>query len=344
MSEIQECDQADAAAVTRHIRQLLTDGRTPELTEALAGIPDLPEIHAYIVELRRQLAGYARGDFSAEVKMRGVIAGMVKSLQANMKHLIWQMERVEDGSLDQRVDFMGDFSEAFNNMVIKLDGALTALRQKEAELENITAELKQEVEKRGAALAALKKSEENFRYLAEHDPLTNLLNRRSFFAQAEVEMARNGIMDNASCVALMDVDNFKGFNDTYGHLNGDAALRHIADIGCSTLRNNDSMGRYGGEEFIFLFSKANLEEGRLASERIRKLIAGSPVELEGGKVQVTASFGVTSIPPGVQGDNLLRQAVACADRALYEAKSRGRDMVCVAEFSKDTSVYPPVER
>lgn len=340
MSETEHGVQVDDAAVTRHIKQLLTSGKTPELTGEFACVPDLPEIHAYIVELRRQLAGYARGDFSSEIKMRGVIAGMVKSLQANMKHLIWQMERVEDGSLTQRIDFMGDFSDAFNNMVSKLDGALTALRQKEAELESITAELKLEVEKRGAALAALKKSEENFRYLAEHDPLTNLLNRRSFFAQAEVELARNSIMDNASCVALMDVDHFKDFNDGYGHMNGDIALRHIADIGCSTLRNNDSMGRYGGEEFIFLFSKTNLEQGQMASERIRKLIAESPVALEGRDVSVTVSFGVTSIPAGVQGDNLLRQAVACADRALYEAKARGRNMVCVAEFSKDTSIYP----
>lgn len=314
---------------TRHIRELLTSGKTPALTPELAAIPDVADIHDTIVELRAKLASYARGDFSKEMKGRGALAGMVKSLQANMKHLIWQMERVEDGSLTQRIDYMGDFSRAFNNMVAKLDDALNSLRQKEEELTVITNELKMEVEKRGAALAALKKSEENFRYLAGHDPLTGLLNRRSFFAQAEVELARNAIMDNDTCVALMDVDRFKSFNDTYGHLRGDHALRHIADVGRSALRTNDIMGRYGGEEFIFLFSKANIEQGRQAAERIRKLIEEKPVRVDGLEIFVTASFGVMAVSPTIQVDDVLRRAVDGADRALYAAKSGGRNMVCV---------------
>lgn len=309
---------------------MLFNAKVPELT------PDLPEIYSYIQELRYILGCYARGDFSIDIQMRGVLAGMAKSLQANMRHLIWQMERVEQGDFTQRVDFMGEFSHTFNSMVKQLDDALTALRHKEEELVNITNELQQEVEKRGAALAALQKSEENFKYLAEHDPLTNLLNRRSFFAQAEVELARNTIMDQTSCIALMDVDHFKRFNDTHGHLNGDKALRHIADYGCSALRNNDIMGRLGGEEFIFLFFKTNLEQGMLAAERIRKVIEGNPVALEGVPVTITASFGIVPIPPGIghSGDhNTMSRAIELADQALYQAKSEGRNRVCVAEFS-----------
>ncbi len=330
---------ADAAAAARHIKQLLTGGKTPELTGNLAEGPELCEIHAYIVELRRQLGMCAKGDFSGNIPLRGSLAGAVKSLQANMKHLVWQMERVQEGDLEQRIDFMGDFSGVFNNMVRRLDEALAALKEKENELVAVARELRQEVEKRGMALEALKKSEENFRYLAEHDPLTNLLNRRSFFAQAEMELLTNSLLDQDCCIALMDVDHFKRFNDKHGHLNGDLALRHIADIGYATLRHNDSMGRYGGEEFIFLFSKADLSGGRMAAERIRNLIAQAPVPLEGQEEKVTVSIGVTSIAPRARGENLLRHAVACADKALYEAKQQGRDRVCVAEFSMDTSVF-----
>lgn len=322
----------DSAAVVAHVLALLTNPRVPPLSPELAEVPDLQYVHDYLLEMRRQLGGYSKGDFTADIKMRGVLAGMIKSLQANMRHLIWQMERVEAGDLNQRVDFMGDFSSAFNKMVQRLNSALTALRQKEQELVTMTHELEREVEKRGAAMAALQKSQESFKYLAEHDPLTGLLNRRSFFARAEVELARNAIMGHPCTIALMDVDHFKAFNDTHGHLNGDIALRHTAEHGASTLRDSDIMGRYGGEEFIFLFTKAGIEQGFLAAERIRKNIESNPVELGNNAIYITASFGVTSIPPGITADssvNTLEFAVGMADAALYRAKSQGRNQVCI---------------
>lgn len=329
-------DSPAAEAVIAHLQKLLLDGKTPELPAELAALKGMPEIHHYLVELRRQLGGYARGDFSAEVKLRGVMAGMVKSLQANMRHLIWQMERVEGGKLRQRVDFMGEFSIAFNGMVKQLDDALTALRNKEDELLRITRELQNEVEKRGTALAALQKSEENFKYLAEHDALTGLLNRRSFFTQAELELARCTIMDNHSCLALMDVDHFKIFNDTHGHPNGDLALKHIAAVSAEQLRNNDIMARLGGEEFIFFFSNADLEHGRLVAERIRAVIATKPVEADGHRLPVTASFGVVSIPPGLAGSgNVMETALRIADQAMYEAKRGGRNQVRTATFNSE---------
>lgn len=325
-----------ADAVADHVKKLLNSPKIPILTPELAAVPALQEIHAYIIELRQHIGAYAKGDFSNEIMIRGVLAGMLKSIQANMQHLIWQMTQVEAGDLTQRVDFMGEFSNVFNSMVRQLDDALTTLHHKEQELRKITHELQMEVEKRGAAMSALQKSEENFKYLAEHDPLTNLLNRRSFFAQAEVELARNTIMDHPSAIALMDIDHFKRFNDSYGHLNGDEALRHIAGIGSSTLRSNDIMGRLGGEEFVFFFSKADIERGAQAAERVRRIIEANPVELKEGNIPITASFGVVSIPPGFGSgrvDNIMQQAIDIADKALYESKSLGRNRVSVTEFS-----------
>lgn len=334
---------ASAADVAEHVHGLFFSNKAPELTPALAAVPSLPDIHQSILELRRQLGRYAKGDFSSEIALRGVVAGMLKALQANMRHLIWQMEQIKAGDLTQRVDFMGEFADAFNNMAQQLDDALTALHEKEAQLTAITNELQQEVEKRGAALSALQKSEENFKYLAEHDPLTNLLNRRSFFARAEMEMARNTIMDQYSSVVVMDVDHFKNFNDTYGHLDGDQALKHIAKVGGSTLRDNDIMGRLGGEEFIFFFSKTNQEQGRMAAERIRKLIASAPVEFDDASVTITASFGVVSVPPGqAKGVHvgLMQHAIELADQALYRSKAQGRNQVSVADFHPATKEEP----
>lgn len=321
-------EELTAAAVLAHVKKLLYDGKAPVLTDDLAQLPGMQDVHQYLVELRKHLNCYARGDYSEAMKQRGVVAGAVKGIQASTRHLIWQMEQVAQGIFNQRIDFMGDFSSAFNGMVKQLDDALSSLRRKEEELLLLTNELKGEVEKRGAALCALQKSEENFKYLSEHDPLTNLLNRRSFFSQAELELARNTIMERASCLAIMDIDHFKHFNDSHGHLTGDTTLRHVAAISGDQLRDNDIMGRLGGEEFVFFFSNADLEKGMLAAERIRTVIDTNPVEFEGLKLPVTASFGVVCIPPGFScvGDSLdvaLRQA----DKALYEAKSNGRNQV-----------------
>ena len=324
----------DGEAVASHVKRLLCDSRPPELPPELATVAELPLIHAQIITLRKLLDNYARGDFSAEIDMRGAVAGLLKSLQANTRHLIWQMDQVGEGNMEQRVDFMGEFSAAFNRMVRQLDGALTSIRQKEAELIRLTAELKIEVEKRDAAMSALQKSEEQFKYLAEHDPLTGLLNRRSFFAQAEMEIARNTIMSRPSSVALMDVDHFKRFNDTHGHPNGDIALRHIARVCTSALRDIDIMGRYGGEEFVFLFSKASHDQTILAADRIRRIIEANPVKLPGGEVALTASFGLAPIRLNLSSDpdfNPLEFAMGLADIALYKAKNEGRNRICSSE-------------
>lgn len=224
----------DPDTIINHVQSLLFNPRLPELPDSLADNAKMREIHNYITLLRRQLGGYAKGDFSNEVTMRGATAGLLKSLQANMLHLIWQMRQVEGGDFSQRVDFMGEFTDAFNKMVIKLDYALTTLRLKEEELAQVAQELEQEVEKRGSALSALRKSEESFKYLAEHDSLTGLLNRRSFFAKAQIQLSRSSVMSQESTLALMDVDNFKRINDSYGHIQGDRALRHVA-CRCSIL-------------------------------------------------------------------------------------------------------------
>lgn len=327
--------KADVDVIVKHVKSLLFDPKAPDLPPELADNADFGNIHSYLVELRKLLEDYAKGDFSRDIRLRGVVAGRLKALQANMLHLIWQMQQVESGDFSQRVDFMGDFSEAFNSMVVQLADALDALKQKEEELVRLTRELEFEVERRGTALNVLRKSEENFKYLAEHDPLTGLLNRRSFFSQAEVELVRNSIMEKYSCIALLDVDHFKMFNDTHGHPNGDLALKHIAAMGRANLRTGDIMARYGGEEFVFFFSKTTSGQGMQAAERIRHSIAETPVRLAYEEVPLTVSIGVTAIPPmhaRKHDFSFLEFAIGLADSALYKAKSLGRNQVCMAEF------------
>lgn len=324
--------------ILKHVQALLLSPRLPELPPELAGSARMREIHNYITLLRQQLGGYAKGDFSRETTLRGATAGLLKSLQANMLHLIWQMRQVEGGDFSQRVDFMGEFTDAFNKMVMKLDNALTSLKQKEEELAKVAQELEEEVEKRGSALSALRKSEESFKYLAEHDSLTGLLNRRSFFAKAQLALSRSSVLQQETSLALMDVDNFKRLNDSYGHLQGDRALKHVAETAASTLRLDDLIGRFGGEEFVFLFPNSTPEQGVQAAERIRKMAEQAPVWMDGAMVPMTVSFGVITIPPGVintPGANVFDLALRLADEALYKAKSNGRNNVVMAEFPSE---------
>lgn len=319
------------------IEKLLNSSSVPEIPAELADDESFCKLYENMQTLRSVLTQFARGDLSHDISLRGFMAGSLKALQAHLRHLTWQVQQVEQGDLSQRADFLGDFSSSFNSMVVKLDDTLSALRQKEEELTKLTNTLQHEVELRSLALQALKKSEANFKYLAEHDTLTGALNRRSFLELASAAL-RDAMMNGIQCcVALLDVDHFKRFNDTYGHLEGDVALKHVAAMARSSLRHTDIMGRYGGEEFVFLFPGADLDNGIMAAERIRLSIMESPIILGGEEVRITASLGVTVTTQNsyaeFEGD-LLSHAVRTADLAMYAAKEQGRNRVCAAQIDQ----------
>ncbi len=319
-----------------------------EYSEQLHDAPTIPEIpapfanderfnkyHDKLLSLRTTLFSFAKGDLSPTIIHRGVVAGACKSLQANLRHLVWIVQQVEKGDYTQRVDFLGNFSSAFNNMVIQLASTIEALKQKEEALTSLAVSLQAEVRKRSETLQELKKSEANFKYLAQHDYLTGTLNRRYFFTFAEAQLESSRSLESSCCVCILDVDNFKKFNDTYGHMEGDRALKHIVEHGTNALRQSDIMGRFGGEEFIFLFPDADMEQGQAVAERIRCAIENNPLILENGSpVTLTASLGVSEIIIEKDAQHIiekkLKPAITQADKALYIAKALGRNQVCIA--------------
>lgn len=321
-----------------HIAKLLHDPAKPEIPEELADNELLRQIHVYLSRMRALLSSYSTGDFGPAIQDRGVIAGRLKTLQANLRHMVWQVKQVAEGDFSQRIHFLGEFSDSFNSMVVQLDAALTEMRNKEAELTALSKSLQEEIVKRNTALQALERSEAEFRYLAEHDPLTGVLNRRSFFKLAELEMQRSMMNKGHCCLAMLDVDFFKRFNDTHGHLEGDKALKHIAAVGKRILRQADIFARFGGEEFVFLFPFTGLEQGHAVAERIRQGIATAPIVLDSGmEVTVTASIGLAEIPthkPEDTNPTMLARTINAADEALYQAKKLGRNMVRIATIDE----------
>jgi diguanylate cyclase (GGDEF)-like protein len=173
------------------------------------------------------------------------------------------------------------------------------------------------------------------RNLANVDPLTGIPNRRAFFEEAELLFEDNGALPSnpdRHSVLMIDVDYFKEVNDTYGHRTGDRVLSVVAACVKSQLRSADLVGRYGGDELVIALADCDGAAAFAVAERIRSVVASTPVVTEDGVDNVTLSIGVA----GAANSEGLLPVLARADLALYDAKRAGR--ACVREFAADGSV------
>ena len=166
------------------------------------------------------------------------------------------------------------------------------------------------------------------RYQAEHDGLTGLWNHRIIVERLSQEINRSCREEIPLGVVLIDIDHFKKINDTYGHLAGDLVLKEIGAVFTSALRPYDSVGRYGGEEFLLILPNCKLENALARAEQLRRAVESARIQDGKTVLRVTASFGVVSpFPPLCETDVVLR----AVDTALYRAKSNGRNCVVQAE-------------
>lgn len=159
------------------------------------------------------------------------------------------------------------------------------------------------------------------RYEANRDSLTGLRNRRSI---DQIANELSPLDAGLTCVAMVDIDNFKKVNDEYGHEVGDEVITEFGRRLASTVRSIDVVGRYGGEEFLLLI-RGPLDVAREVTDRIVSSLRAEPIPTSAGLLQIRASIGVAEF--GVQG---LVYAIQVADRALYSAKNHGRDRIEVS--------------
>lgn len=166
---------------------------------------------------------------------------------------------------------------------------------------------------------------------AQTDPLTQVANRGRFVEIANQELARCRRYGHPLSLWMLDVDHFKGVNDTYGHHAGDVALQSLMVTSREALRDWDILGRMGGEEFAVLLPETDTMQALDVAERLRRAVAATDIPVEDGAiVHLTVSTGIATANDGdITVDTLLERA----DKALYEAKRSGRDKVCVAEIS-----------
>ena len=184
--------------------------------------------------------------------------------------------------------------------------------------------------------AELLAAREALREQATRDSLTRTWNRNSILEILGRELARGSREKTTLGVVIVDLDGFKSINDHHGHLAGDAVLREAARRVESVMRQYDSIGRYGGEEFLVLLPGCDAANSLSQAERLRKQLAQSDIHVNDTSVTITASFGVTAVP--CSSVHSPETVIRRADEALYLAKRMGRNRAEYLAFETETSI------
>jgi diguanylate cyclase len=186
---------------------------------------------------------------------------------------------------------------------------------------------RQEVQDAETRIHTLEAKLQHLSELVREDQLTGSLNRRGLDDVFERETARSDRRGTPLCIAMLDLDDFKRLNDTYGHLAGDAALKHLVKIVKDTLRPMDVIARFGGEEFLILLPETTVEAAAQTMTRLQRELTKHFFLHDNEKVLITFSAGVALRAPNEEQAELVRRA----DHAMYQAKQNGKNRVVVAD-------------
>jgi diguanylate cyclase (GGDEF)-like protein/PAS domain S-box-containing protein len=175
-------------------------------------------------------------------------------------------------------------------------------------------------------IADRKRGEERLQHLADHDPLTGLMNRRRIEGEIAQQIRLAERYRRRSCLIMLDLDKFKPINDTVGHAAGDELLKGIGDVLRERVRRSDMVARLGGDEFAILLPQASREQAMLVAQGIGQAIRERVCITAGSELHTTASMGVAAI----ETDDSPGRVLLRADQAMYAAKTAGRDRIVVA--------------
>lgn len=168
--------------------------------------------------------------------------------------------------------------------------------------------------------------------LANSDWLTRLNNRQFFDKRIQEEIKRHQRHNQELSLIILDLDHFKRINDTFGHQAGDHVLREVAKVIKNTIRESDIPARYGGEEFVIILPQTTNQQARILAERLRHNVASHQFKAEGRKISITISLGVATAKPDLFSNP--KELISQADQALYQAKTKGRNISCNFNLSE----------
>lgn len=259
-----------------------------EEIEPLMQNEEFKKLYVTIRDLRELTHSLNNGELKKFVYSKGYVLSNLKALQSNLRHLTWQTEQIAKGDFTQKVDFLGDFSSAFNEMT-----------------------------------ECLKENSDKLKYLANIDVLTQIPNRSMLteFLVSTFQLAKRNSIEFG--IILFDIDFFKKVNDTYGHIKGDRVLVAISDMLKREFRTTDIFARYGGEEFMAVLTQVSEFDVKRIGERALQHIRSTPIVINDEiTLRITVSAGASCYR---EEDSAFEDIIKRSDSALYEAKNSGRD-------------------
>lgn len=186
---------------------------------------------------------------------------------------------------------------------------------------------KKQLQKSMETVEDLQKQIEKLKEKSIVDELTRILNRRGIMEILTREFARSQRFKNPLSVLMIDIDDFKKINDTYGHLVGDKVLQTIAFVLKNNLRATDAVGRYGGEEFLVILPETNIEAAEIVAEKLRKEVAKKAFKYKDQVFKITISIGAAQMKEEDTVESLIQRA----DEALYISKTSGKNRTTLAK-------------
>jgi diguanylate cyclase (GGDEF)-like protein len=314
---MQNLDEKILGEINLEILKIL-QGNTPSPIVLPPGYPDntlkilVDSLNGFIREfcdITYFVFDLAKGNLGVKPPKGNIkLLHQLKAHHSNLRHLTWQAQMIAKGDLNQQVDYLGDFADAFNTMSAQLKEAFERI----------------ELQKKVLVRANVALEELN-----HLDGLTGLYNRLWFDQTLEKEWKRARRNGNPLGLLMLDIDFFKLFNDNYGHPEGDTCIRLVSRIISGTARRpSDLCARYGGEEFTVILPHSTIEGVLTMGERIRLAVQELriPHGFSGASPVVTVSIGAASMIPVEEAGQ--KTLVEMADKALYQAKSEGRNRVC----------------
>lgn len=252
----------------------------------------------YFIELQEFSLALSRGDLDTVAPSRNnLFCWNLKALRSNLQHLTWQAQQVAKGDYSQQVDYLGDFSASFNYMITQLSRRETTLAEE------------------------VDRSRNEMDRVAYIDPLTEVHNRRFCL----VEMMKLLSEKSQFCLVFIDIDNLKTVNDKYGHNEGDTYICTVADCLRASLRESDSICRFGGDEFVIIMPSCEKEKTQERIESAHMLLSEKAAEhfdQVNYNYEMSFSFGVEEIKEG--DERTPTKIMDAADRKMYKHKSKKR--------------------
>jgi diguanylate cyclase len=348
-SIVDESVRAILAALLAELRGDTTlaaqlDSIDSKLTGSLTN-QQLPEVLSALAEIVRLRI---RNIENAKQEIEGLLSHMVSKLD-EISNFVADQNRSQTESqassetlniqLVGEMKAMGESVEAARDLlqirtqvrgrIDSIDRHLQEFRERETALADAMRTRNEQMKSRIAQLEAeatrLHDQLKDEQRLSTIDMLTRIPNRMAYEKRIDEEMKRWQRFKQPTCIAVWDVDHFKRINDTYGHRAGDRVLRAVADCLAGRIRGTDFLARYGGEEFVMILAGTTLEDAARVVDETRVAISKIGFHFRGTPVSITASSGVTAL---LAGDST-GGAFDRADKALYQAKERGRDR-CVS--------------